>query len=166
MAAMGMVVVAGGWVGTPRAAADNPVCGQGWCSFLSPSRNIGCEVDYGRGNGISDHAYCQTDSPPQNVSMSTDGSFKTCTGVNCLGNSGQGTPTLAYGQTAGVGPFKCWSEASGITCKVTSGRGLTISNAVSHPSGNGRTAKPCPELSKDCPLLSRLEPLTCRTVSA
>src|SRR6202007_1473241 len=25
-------------------------------------------------------------------------------------------------------------------------------------------ARGCPELSKDCPLLSRLEPLTCRTV--
>jgi hypothetical protein len=128
IAAMGMAVVAGCALPMPRASADNPVCGQGWCSFLSPSRNIGCEVDYNRGSGITDHAYCQTDSPPQNVSMSTDGSFKTCTGVSCLGNSGEGTPTLAYGQTAGVGPFNCRSEASGITCKVTSGRGFTISN--------------------------------------
>ena len=134
VAAMGIAVV-GGWVGIPRAAADNPVCTATWCNFLTPSRNLGCEMDYGRGQGMPDHTYCQTDSPPQTVRMSTDGSFKTCTGASCLGNSGQGTPTLSYGQTAGVGPFNCRSEASGVTCTVTSGRGFTISNAGITPVG-------------------------------
>lgn len=123
-----LALVAGGFLGATRAAADNPVCSQNWCSFLSPSRNIGCEVDYQR-NGIPDEAYCQTNSPPQSVRLSPDGTFKSCSGESCLGNAGEGTPTLPYGQTASTGPFSCRSEESGITCKVTSGRGFTISNA-------------------------------------
>ncbi|CPR10947.1 hypothetical protein BN971_02222 [Mycobacterium bohemicum DSM 44277] len=126
-AAVAAVAVVG-WPGTPRAAADNPVCTSTWCSFLSPSRNIGCEIDYQRGSGIPDETYCQTDSPPQSVRLSTDGSFKTCTGETCLGNSGEGTPTLAYGQAAGVGPFNCRSETGGITCTAGSGRGFTLSS--------------------------------------
>ncbi len=128
------VAVAGCWVGLPRASADNPVCTSTWCTFLLPSHNIGCEMDYGR-NGIPDETYCQTDSPPQSVRMSTDGSFKTCTGETCLGNSGQGTPTLAYGQTAVVGPFACRSEPSGVTCTITSRRGFTLSTAGVNPVG-------------------------------
>ncbi len=123
-----IAVLAGGFPGTPPAAADNPVCSQAWCSFLSPSRNIGCEMDYQR-NGIPDETYCQSTSPPQSVRLSTDGTFKSCAGEACLGNAGEGTPTLPYGQTAWMGPFSCRSEESGITCKVTSGRGFTISNA-------------------------------------
>ena len=125
-AAIGIVAI-GCCVGAPRAGADNPVCSQTWCSFLSPSRNISCEIDYQR-SGIPDETYCQSNSPPQSVHMSTDGAFKSCAGDSCLGNPGQGTPTLSYGQTAWLGPFSCLSEASGMTCKVTSGRGFTISN--------------------------------------
>ncbi|WP_231993975.1 hypothetical protein [Mycobacterium sp. 852002-50816_SCH5313054-b] len=123
-----VIVAVGCCMGTPRAAADNPVCTQTWCSFLSPSGNIGCEMDYQR-NGIPDETYCQSTSPPQSVRLSTDGTFKSCTGESCLGNAGEGTPTLPYGQTAWMGPFSCRSEESGITCKVTSGRGFTISDA-------------------------------------
>jgi hypothetical protein len=132
-AALAFVVV--GCTGTPPAAADNPVCSQTWCSFLSPSRNIGCEMDYQRGHDIPDETYCQTTSPPQSVHLSTDGTFKSCTGESCLGNAGEGTPTLPYGQTAFLGPFSCRSEASGVTCKVTSGRGFSISNAGITPAG-------------------------------
>jgi hypothetical protein len=128
VAAMAVVVVAC-CVGTPQAVAENPVCTKTWCSFLTPSHNLGCEMNYQRGSGIPDETYCQTQSPPQSVHMSTDGSFKPCTGETCLGNAGQGTPTLAYGLTAVLGPFSCRSEASGVTCTVPSGRGLTISNA-------------------------------------
>jgi hypothetical protein len=133
IAAAAMAIV-GTCVGTPRSAADNPVCTATWCAFLSPSRNISCEMDSGR-SGITDETYCQTNNPPQSVRLSTNGSFKTCTGESCLGNAGQGTPTLEYGQTAGVGPFNCRSEASGVTCTVTSGRGFTLSNAGVDPVG-------------------------------
>ena len=134
IAAAAMAVV-GCCVGTPRAAADNPVCTATWCSFLSPSRNIGCEMDYGRGSGIPDETYCQTNNPPQSVRLSTSGTFKTCTGDSCLGNPGQGTATLNYGQTAGVGPFNCRSEASGVSCTVTSGRGFALSSTGVSPVG-------------------------------
>ncbi|BBX63992.1 hypothetical protein MSAS_31660 [Mycobacterium saskatchewanense] len=116
------------WPALPRAAADNPVCTPTECSFLSPSHNISCEVNFKR-NEIPDETYCQTNSPPQSVTMTTSGSFKTCTGDSCLGNAAQGTPTLAYGQNAGVGPFNCRSETDGVTCTVTSGRGFTLSTA-------------------------------------
>jgi hypothetical protein len=128
VAAMGIVVVVGCWVWIPSAAADNPVCTPTWCAYYSPSHNIGCEVNYGRGSGVPDETYCQTESPARSVRMSTSGTFKTCTGPSCLGNAGQGTPTLGYGQTAGVGTFNCRSEADGVTCTVTSGRGFVISN--------------------------------------
>ena len=134
VAAIAIAVIAGS-LGTPRAAADNAICGQGWCSFLSPSRNIGCELDYQRGSGIPDQVYCQSDNSPQSVTMSSTGVLKTCTGETCLGNSGQGTPTLAYGQSAEIGPFTCRSEAAGMTCTVTSGRGFTISNSAITPVG-------------------------------
>lgn len=119
-----------GWcIGVPVAVADNPVCTSTWCSFLAPSRNLGCEMNFHRGNGISDETYCQTDAPPQSVRMDTSGAFKSCTGESCIGNAGQGTPVLAYGQTAKVGPFSCRSESSGVTCTVTSGRGFTLSTS-------------------------------------
>lgn len=125
----------GCYLGTPPAMADAPMCSQGWCSFLSPSRNIGCEMDYQRGSGIPDETYCQSQSPAQSVRLSTDGTFKSCNGESCLGNAGEGTPTLAYGQTAWLGPFSCRSEAGGVTCKVVSGRGFTISNSGITPVG-------------------------------
>jgi hypothetical protein len=129
------MAVVGCCAGIPRAGADSPVCTATWCAFLSPSRNISCEMDYGRGSGIPDETYCQTNNPPQSVRLSASGAFKTCTGDSCLGNPGQGTPALGYGQTAGVGPFNCRSEASGVTCTVTSGRGFTLSNAGVAPVG-------------------------------
>ncbi len=128
-AIVAMAVAVVGWPAAPLAAADNPVCTATWCSFLLPSRNIGCEINYQRGSGIPNETYCQSDSPPQTVRLSTDGTFKTCTGESCLGNAGQGTPTLAYGQSAGVGPFNCRSESAGVTCTVVTGRGFTLSNA-------------------------------------
>ncbi|MHA7649986.1 hypothetical protein ACX9NE_09595 [Mycobacterium sp. ML4] len=128
-------VVVGGCLGMPCAWADNPVCTSTWCSFLLPSRNIGCELSYQRGSGIPDETYCQSDSPPQSVRMTTAGTMKTCNGESCLGNAGQGTPVLAYGQSAGVGPFTCRSETSGVTCTVSSGRGFTLSNAGFTPVG-------------------------------
>ena len=134
VAAMGMIVVGCG-VGVPPAAAENPVCTATWCSFYLPSHNIGCEISYQRGSGIADETYCQSESPPQSVHLSTNGVFKTCNGMNCLGNAGQGTPTLAYGLTAGLGPFNCRSEQTGVTCTVTSGRGFALSNAGVKPVG-------------------------------
>jgi hypothetical protein len=94
--------------------------------FLSPSGNISCEVDYHH-DGLT-HAYCQTATPPQSVSMGVTGSYSTCAGEQCLGNAGMGTPTLAYGQETGVGPFICESARTGVTC-TAGGRGFHISRS-------------------------------------
>jgi len=45
-----------------------------------------------------------------------------------MGNPPPGIPTLAYGQTMSMGPFKCLSEESGVTC-TAAGRGFTISRS-------------------------------------
>ncbi|WP_231971972.1 MULTISPECIES: hypothetical protein [unclassified Mycobacterium] len=109
---------------TPMAAADQ----DNYVAFLSPSRNISCEIDYQR-RGIPDEAFCFSISPPQSVTMDAAGVLSRCSGEGCLANPAEGTPILGYGQTKGAGPFSCRSETDGVTCTVTSGRGFTISNA-------------------------------------
>ncbi|KAA0106122.1 hypothetical protein [Mycolicibacterium sp. P1-5] len=116
-------------ISAPSAAADDSVCttvGQ-YCGFYSPSRNISCEINTG-GRVGEDGVYCQTDDPPQSVTLATDGTFKSCTGMTCLGNAAPGIPMLAYGKTMALGQFKCLSEESGVTC-TTGGRGFTISRS-------------------------------------
>jgi hypothetical protein len=94
--------------------------------FLSPSGNISCEVDYQQA-GLS-KAYCQTATPARSVSMGASGGYTTCAGQQCLGNPGTGTPTLAYGTATGVGPFRCESAATGVTC-LANGKGFRISTS-------------------------------------
>jgi hypothetical protein len=94
--------------------------------FLSPSGNISCEVDYHRA-GLT-QAYCQTGTPPRSATMGVTGKYTTCTGQQCLGNPGTGTPTLAYGTATGVGPFRCESAVTGVTC-TADGKGFRISAA-------------------------------------
>ena len=89
--------------------------------FVSPSGNISCEVSL-------TSVYCQTGAPARSVTMSVTGRYTTCTGVMCLGNPGEETPTLAYGTATGVGPFLCESATAGVTC-TTGGRGFRISAA-------------------------------------
>ncbi|WP_231980472.1 MULTISPECIES: hypothetical protein [unclassified Mycobacterium] len=108
----------------PRAAADQ----DNYVAFLSPSRNISCEIDYQR-RGIPDSAFCFSISPPQSVTMDPTGALSRCTGESCLANPPEGTPTLGYGQAKGTGPFMCRSETDGVTCTVTSGRGFIISSS-------------------------------------
>jgi len=135
IAAAGVAAV-GFCVGVPSAAADNPICSANVCSFYSPSHKISCELDYQRGPGMPDTTYCQISSPrQQSVHMDPSGAFTVCTGETCLGNPGLGQGTLAYGQTADIGPFTCRSEVSGITCTVASGRGFTISSSGITPAG-------------------------------
>jgi hypothetical protein len=99
--------------------------------FLSPSGNISCEVNYQR-SGMTG-AYCQTGTPARSVSMNTAGKYTTCTGEQCLGNTGDDTPTLAYGTETGVGPFRCESTTAGVTC-VADGKGFRISTSSITPA--------------------------------
>jgi len=99
--------------------------------FLSPTGNISCEVDWHRA-GLT-HVYCQTGTPARSVTMGATGTYTTCTGQQCLGNAGDGTPTLAYGTATGAGPFRCTSAATGVTC-VADGKGFQISTAGVTPA--------------------------------
>lgn len=92
--------------------------------FLSPSGNISCEIDYHRADLTQ--AYCQTITPARSATMDITGRYTTCTGQQCLGNPGTGTPILAYGTATGVGPFRCESATSGVTC-TAGGKGFQIS---------------------------------------
>lgn len=108
----------------PSARADD-----NYVAFLSPTRNISCEINYHR-QGIPDETFCYALSRPESVTLNPDGTFSVCTGESCLANAAQNTPTLGYGQTMTNGPFSCRSEVSGVTCTVASGRGFMISSTA------------------------------------
>jgi hypothetical protein len=127
--AVGIVVV-GCAAGIPGAAADDSFCtavGR-YCGFYSPSHRIDCEIDTG-GYAGPDSVYCKTVEPPRSVQMDDTGAFRSCTGESCIGNAAQGIPTLAYGKTMALGPFRCLSEITGVTCTAARDRGFTISRA-------------------------------------
>jgi hypothetical protein len=94
--------------------------------FYSPSGNINCEVDNWTNTVV---AYCQTTTPARSVHMDASGQYTVCTGVQCLGNAGEHTPTLAYGTETGVGPFTCVSATDGVTCTIGDGKGFLINTA-------------------------------------
>lgn len=95
--------------------------------FLSPSGNVSCEVDFHRA-GVTGVG-CQTLTPPQSVRLTANGTVVTrCSGQQCLGNPGLFTPTLAYGQATGVGPYRCLSKITGVVCTANS-KGFEIAKS-------------------------------------
>jgi hypothetical protein len=92
----------------------------------SPSGNINCEIDF---SSTLQQVFCESIAPPQSVKMTVDGTLTKCSGEMCLGNAGVNTPTLAYGTETGVGPFRCVSATSGVTCTAERGTGFEISNS-------------------------------------
>ncbi|MEU0498752.1 hypothetical protein [Mycobacterium sp. NPDC006124] len=121
MAAVGTAVSA------PVATAD-PLCTQvgAYCGFYSPSHRIDCEIDTGGRTG-PDSVYCKTLEPARSASMDDHGTVTTCSGQSCVGDAAEGTPTLAYGQSVSLGPFRCSSARTGVTCTAARGRGFVIS---------------------------------------
>ena len=105
--------------------------------FLSPTRNISCEVNSAppaasmdaSGKPLAAYAMCLTVSPARRASLSAAGVVTTCMGESCLSNAGVNTPTLAYGTETGAGPFTCVSLTAGMTCTVSSGKGFSISTS-------------------------------------
>jgi hypothetical protein len=96
--------------------------------FYSPSGNIDCEIDYRTASNGFTGVYCQTTTPSRSVIMDAAGRYTTCAGEHCLANAGDNTPTLAYGTATGVGPFRCVSATTGVTC-TSNGRGFLISDS-------------------------------------
>ncbi|WP_407662944.1 hypothetical protein [Mycolicibacterium helvum] len=131
--ATALVIAAGCLIGLPQANASDLTCFSGTtCSFVSPSRNLSCEMHT---DGGPPSAYCQSNSAVQSVSMDANGHFTPCSGNQCMGDPALDTPTLAYGQTARLGPFACLSQTDGVTCTVGSGRGFVISRDGVFPVG-------------------------------
>lgn len=131
--ATAMIAAVGLFGGMPQAAADDLACySETSCYFLSPSGNLSCEMHTDDGPAT---AYCQSNSAIQSVTMNADGNITPCTGDQCMGNPAEDTPTLAYGQTARLGPFACLSTTDDMTCTVASGRGFVISRAGVFPVG-------------------------------
>jgi hypothetical protein len=96
-------------------------------AFLSPSKNIACNIDVTDTNSVR----CATFSPPQLVTMNAMGAFQTCYGAtSCeLGNPAADTPVLAFGSATGGGPFQCLSTRAGMTCTIAGHKGFTISRS-------------------------------------
>ncbi len=97
--------------------------------FTSPSGNIGCELDVGRG-GSPDGAYCQTTTPPQTAKLTSDGHVTPCAGSTCpIGQGPEQQRALQYGYKTQLGPFTCSSDAdTGITC-TAAGAGFAINRS-------------------------------------
>ena len=91
--------------------------------FYSPLGGLECQISSQTGLAS---AYCQTTTPARSVTMNATGHYTICTGQQCLANAGEGTPTLFFGTETGVGPFRCESARTGVTC-TADGRGFLIS---------------------------------------
>lgn len=91
--------------------------------FHSPSGNIVCEVF---DKGGEQQAYCQEGSA-KNVTMHGDGQMVIRNELyGDLGDNAPGT-LLDYGEQVTVGPFRCSSQPTGVTCVVVeSGTGFRI----------------------------------------
>ena len=104
--------------------------------FFWPT-GVACSM--GAGPTASAEVWCE--SRADVVTLLPSGQVSICRGgetnPKCLsGNAGEGTPTLAYGHTLTVGPFRCTSSAAGVTCVVTaSGRGFTMSASSARKVG-------------------------------
>lgn len=95
--------------------------------FLSPSRNISCEIDW-HVTGLPSTAYCQTVAPPRSVTISPLGSVKTCSGVRCIGNPADNAEVLGYLTSTSVGAFVCTSRIDGVACGAA-GRAFLIARS-------------------------------------
>ncbi|HTW99737.1 MAG TPA: hypothetical protein VMD59_13220 [Acidimicrobiales bacterium] len=85
--------------------------------FLSPSRNISCEIDWHIAT-LPSVAYCQTLSPPRSVTLSPSGGIKTCSGMRCIGNPAENAEVLPYLTSTSAGPFLCTSRIDGVACSA------------------------------------------------
>jgi hypothetical protein len=64
------------------------------------------------------------------VTMGPAGGLKVCNGQACLSDGPENAFTLGYGHAVRVGPFRCTSRTSGMTCRVIGkGRGFVISRS-------------------------------------
>ena len=93
--------------------------------FFTPGPNgASCEIDVGV-PGLSGQAWCVV-GPPHlptrraiGVALTAAGVVAVCHGLRCVGNAPDQTPTLRYGRSIGLGPFRCTSLRQGVRCIAT-----------------------------------------------
>ena len=96
--------------------------------FHSPTGNISCEVTSKDPRGT--YAYCQSFRPVQSVRMGRRGHSKVCKGWKCVGDPPSNSFELGYGESVRVGPFRCFSRTTGVSCGlIGTDRGFTIARA-------------------------------------
>jgi hypothetical protein len=92
--------------------------------FTVGPNGASCEIDVGV-PGLPTQAWCVV-GPPHlaarkaiGVALTAAGAVKACHGLRCVGNAPERTPTLGYGQSIGLGPFRCTSLRRGVRCIVS-----------------------------------------------
>jgi hypothetical protein len=108
--------------------------------FFSPSKNISCEIDTNFGPSAITSTLCLTIAPPKSVTLGADGTLTECTGVTCLSNAGENTPTLDYGMSITLEPFTCSSSTAGMKCTLADGDGFLISSSAIMVLGDAKVA--------------------------
>lgn len=96
-----------------RSATIGPHGGE----FVSPTRNVSCEIDWHR-VGLPPRVDCQTLAPPRSVRLSASGAVAVCTGARCVGNPAENAEVLPYLTSLRVGPFLCASRLDGVACSA------------------------------------------------
>jgi len=86
-------------------------------AFRSPSGNLSCAM----GGSL---LFCQSKKSPHTVTMGVDGRFTRCDDRSCshFGSRVSRWPTLGYSKRVNVGPFRCVSQTTGVTCTVIRSR--------------------------------------------
>jgi hypothetical protein len=69
--------------------------------------------------------------PGASARLNRRGHVKLCRGIKCLGDPGEGTPTLKPGHSKRIGRFRCTVHTKSVTCRVIrTGKGfrMTLNN--------------------------------------
>ncbi len=101
--------------------------------FVSPSRNISCEMADGAARGS--YVRCQSMHLPHSVRMGPTGRLRLCRGAQCLRKAATDARVLDYAERITVGRFECVSRRAGIRCTTPSAKGFLIDNTRVHRVG-------------------------------
>ena len=134
--ALGALAAGSPWLSPARA--EEPLCTETDCSFLSPTGTIDCAIAVGDPSGTPDGATCSWGDGERahSVTLLPSGELEPCLNLaaqdtdRCESEPAEGLPRLGYGETAALGPFSCLADAEGITCTVVeAGRGFVVNSA-------------------------------------
>jgi hypothetical protein len=128
---VGVVAVLSGALVSSGSTATHRVDPRGFNWPGSPG--ISCSIT--KGKTLGTNAFCIMFHPPQTATLYADGHVVACYGTKggaaCLSNPDAGfLPTLPYGRSTGLGPFRCASLRKGMRCVVVhSGHGFLINRS-------------------------------------